>query len=117
MSTRWERLKRGVRKATSVAADKAALMAQMGKVKLAITNVERNIARTEKGLGRHVFELVVKGETSIAGDEQVKRSVEKITVLEADLKEKRAEMEALRKKDEAGPEAGGDQTEGCGEGD
>ena len=116
MNTRWERLKSGMRKATTVAAEKAGLMAQMGKVKMAISSVERNIGKTEKGLGRHVFELVTKGETRIAGDEQVKRSVEKITALEAELKEKQAELQALKPEKDVGPKAG-EEAEGCGEGD
>ena len=103
MSTKWETLKDRLRKAGSVAAEKAGLMAQIGKVKLAIVTIERSIGKTEKELGRHVYGLVTKGETKIAGDEKVKRFADKITSLEADLKEKRAELEELRKEKKVAP--------------
>ena len=111
MSKRWDRFKEGFRKASSVAAEKAGLMAQVGKVKLAIATIERNIGKTERELGRYACDTLSKGKAVSEEDEKAKRLVEKIALLEADVKEKRAEYEALRKEtaakpaEEAGPEA------------
>ena len=103
MSTRWEKLKEGLRKASSVAAEKAGLMAQVGKVKLAIATIERNIGKTERELGRYACDTLTKGKAVSEEDERAKRLVAKIASLEADLKEKRAEYEELRKEKAAKP--------------
>ena len=100
MNTQWEDLKKGVREGISTAAEKVELMARIGKVKLEISTIKRNISKTEKQLGRYVYDLVTAGKAKIEGDENVRELVEKISILEVDLKEKQAQLEEIKREKE-----------------
>ena len=100
MNTQWEDLKKGVREGISTAAEKVELMARIGKVKLDISTIKRNISKTENQLGRYVYDLVTSGKPKIGEDEKVKELVEKISILEVDLKEKQTQLEEIKKEKE-----------------
>ena len=100
MNTQWEDVKKGVREGLSTAAEKVELMARIGKVKLDISTIKRNIGKAEKQLGRYVYDLVTIGKSKIAEDEKVKGLVEKISILEGDLKEKQALLEQINQEKE-----------------
>ena len=104
MNTQWEDVKKGVREGISTAAEKVELMARIAKVKLDISSIKRNISKTEKQLGRYVYDLVTSGKPKIGEDGKVKELVEKISILEVDLKEKQRKFEEIKKAKEEVPE-------------
>ena len=91
MDARWEKVKNGAHEGLSAAAEKVELMARAGRVRLGISAIKRTIGNAEKQLGRHVYGLVAVGECKIAEYEEVKSLVERIGMLEGDLREKQAQ--------------------------
>ena len=91
MDTRWEKVKKGAQEGLSATAEAVESMARTGRVKLDISAIKQTMGETEKQLGRHVCSLVAAGGSEIAEDQEVKRLVERIRTLEADLREKQAQ--------------------------
>jgi hypothetical protein len=91
MDVRWDKVKRGAQEGLSAAAEAVELIARKGRVKLDISAIKEAIGKTEKQLGRYIYALVSTGECKIAEDEEIKRLVERIGILEGDLREKQAQ--------------------------
>ena len=108
MNTQWEDLKKGVRRGMSTAAEKVELMARIGKVKLEISTIKRDVGNTQTQLGRHVYDLVTGGKPKIGQDQSVKQLVEKIRLLESELEEKESRLEEIKR--EKGTEGGDEET-------
>ena len=94
----WEDIKKTVMDGVSVAAEKTEEYTKIGKVKVEILNINRNIDKVFTDLGREVFHLISKGKKAeISKSNRVNELVNKIKDLKASLKEKESEIEAVKR--------------------
>jgi len=82
---------------TREAAEKAEEMTQLGKIKLDLFQIKRDIDKKYTELGSLVYGLIKKTKkTNISGDENVSKLVEGLKTLEKQLKEKEAQYQKIR---------------------
>jgi len=93
----WEDIKKTVKEGVSVAAEKTEEYTKIGKLKVEILTMKRNIDKTFTELGRETYTLL-KGSKKgdLAKNEKLKKLLTRIDEQKAALKEKEAAIEALR---------------------
>jgi len=101
-SSLWEDIKKTVKEGFSTAAEKTEEYTKIGKLKVDILNIKRNIDKTYTDLGRDVYSLI-KGaqKNDLAKNEKVAKHIKQIDELKAKLKAKEAEIDAVRKESAA----------------
>jgi gas vesicle protein len=111
MSTSWDDLRGSIEEFFSSAAEKTDELIKVGRRKLSIAEIKRNMTANYAELGGRVYHLVRHGEAaSIPSDSEVESLVSKIQRLEDELKAKELEIERIRSgedRPESGPSAGG----------
>jgi hypothetical protein len=112
MSTLWEDVKKSLGEwfskaadkageITREAADKAEEMTKLGKVKLEIFQLKRDIERDFCDLGGEVFHLVAEEKTTqVEQNQKVISLIAKIKGLEAEMKKKDREYQQIKKSGE-----------------
>ena len=94
----WEGVKKSVKEGVSIAAEKTEEYTKIGKIKVEILGINRNIERTYTDLGKKVYALLTASKkTDVASDSKVKETITKISTLKKSLKAKEAEIEAIKK--------------------
>lgn len=107
MSKNWEDVRGSIQEFFSAAAEKTDEFIKVGKRKLSIAEIKRNITGQYAELGGRVYHLARQGKAgSIGSDEEVEALVSGIQRLEDELKAKEMEIEEIRMDDaeEAGTE-------------
>ena len=105
MDSLWEKVKKGVSAGASVAAEKAGELSRIGKMKLDIAGVNRNINKTLTELGGIAYHLLSEENAPVIADQEEVKIVEQLKMLEIDLHAKEAELEAMRSQKKEGEEA------------
>lgn len=96
----WEDIKKTVKEGVSIAAEKTEEYTKIGKIKVEILNINRNIDKTFTELGREVYTLITKGKKAeLAKNAKVNELMTKIGELKASLKAKEAEIETIKKEE------------------
>ena len=97
MDSLWEKVKKGVSAGASIAAEKAGELSRIGKMKLDIAGVNRDINKTFTELGGIAYHLLSEESAPVIADqEEIKQLVEQLKMLELDLQAKEAELETIR---------------------
>jgi hypothetical protein len=97
MGTFWQDVKSSVKKGVSTAADKTEEYGKIGKVKLDIMNLNKQLDKTFKDLGEKAYEtLKAKSKANLADDSAVKDMVAKIDELKKNVIDKEAEIEKIK---------------------
>jgi hypothetical protein len=112
MAGLWEDVKKSVKQGLTIAADKTEEYTKIGKVKLDVLNLKRDIEKTFKEIGMEVFDLLGQPKKANIGENaKVKELANKIVDLRKALELKEGEIEKI--KDEArGKEAERKQNKG-----
>ncbi len=86
-----------IREGLELVVDKTEEYSKIGKLKVDIFGIKRNIERQFVELGGRVYEMMTTGAADkIAGDEECKKLVATVQSLEQQLKEKEAEIEKVK---------------------
>ncbi len=94
--TIWTKVRKGLAEGYHFAADKTDVYARIGKRRIAIIGINRNIERCFNELGEKVYNLLAAGgEGALADDLAVKELYGKIRALEEDLTAREAEIEQI----------------------
>lgn len=94
--TIWTKVRKGLKDGYSYAADKTDLYTRIGKRRLGIIGINRNIDRSFNELGEKVYNILAAGgDTKVEGDLAVGELFEKIRKLEGELTAKEAEIERI----------------------
>jgi hypothetical protein len=97
MSTNWEDVRKSINEFFSAAAEKTDEFIKVGKRKISITEIRRNITSHYAELGGRVYHLIRQGDSSVIGsDSEVEALVSRIEKLEGELKAKEIEIEEIR---------------------
>ena len=97
VETLWDKMKKTLTEIYEAGREKAEEITKLGKVKLEIFNIKRQITSQFSELGGMVYHLIVETKTThIAGNDRVKALVKKIQTLEDELKRKEEEIKEVR---------------------
>ena len=101
MANLWDDIAKTVRDGVDVVVEKTEEYAKIGKIKVEMINIKRNVEKNFTELGGKVYHLVVDEDAAdIAGNAEVKGIVERIKSLEADLEDKSEELELVKAKEQ-----------------
>jgi len=97
----WEKtmsaLLDSIRDGLELVVDKTEEYGKIGKLKVDIFGIKRNIEKQFTELGGRVYELMTtKSTTKIAEDEEVKKAIETVKGLEVQLKDKELEIDKVK---------------------
>lgn len=97
MASFWDDVKNAIVDGYVYAADKAEELTQIGRAKVEILRLNREIARAMSEIGGTTFELFDEGrEDSIAGDERIRKAVEDIRIARRGIADHEREIERIR---------------------
>jgi len=101
MGSLWESIKKTLKEGATTAAEKAQEFTQIGRIKVEILRIQGRIEKNFTELGGRVYHMIVEeNKTRIASDPKVKTFIDEIKALEAQLEEKKRELEEVGKKEE-----------------
>ena len=93
----WDDLTTMFKKGVSVVAKKTDEYTKLGKIKVEIIGIKRDIDRNNTELGTKVYQLIVdENNTRIAANDEVKEIIDKIKALNEKLNLKKEELEQVR---------------------
>ena len=117
MAKLWEKIRDVVQEKAYTVADKTEEFTKIGRAKLEIAKVKRDITKNLAELGGEAYGLINEGKGSkIAENDGVKRLMEKVKLLELELEDRTKKLEELRKEKES-KEAEAKEQEPQGEGE
>ena len=103
MAPLWDDVKNAIVDGYVYASDKAEEMSQIGRAKVEILKLNRQIARLMGDMGGRVFEMFESSEqAAIPGDESLAGSVEKIHGIRQDISKWEKEIEQAKAERDAG---------------
>jgi len=103
MAPLWDDVKNAIVDGYVYASDKAEEVTQIGRAKVEILKLNRQIARLMGDMGGRVFELYEEGEQgSLPADESLSSSVEKIRGFRQEISRWEQEIEKAKAEREAG---------------
>ncbi len=109
MSGLWDDIAKTIREGVDTVVGKTEELTKIGKTKVEILNIKRQVEKNFAELGGKVYNMIVEEKKSqIAGNKDVKDIIERVKALEVQLGEKNAELEQVKTKetsDEAEPES------------
>lgn len=99
MASLWDDIAKTIREGVDTVVEKTEELTRMGKIKVDIINIKRNVEKNFTELGGRVYHLMAEqNKTQISGDKEVKKILDSIKLLEKELQEKKAELEKVGKK-------------------
>jgi gas vesicle protein len=97
MSRSWDDLRDSIEEFFSTAAEKTDELIKVGRRKLSIAEIKRNMTANYAELGGRVYHLVRQGDAaSVPSDSEVESLVSRIQRLEDELKAKEMEIEQIK---------------------
>ena len=109
MAPLWDDVKNAIVEGYVYASDKAEEVTQIGRAKVEILKLNRQIARVMGDMGGRVFEMFESGEqTAIPGDESLAGSVEKIRESRQEISKWEKEIEKAKAERDAGSQSDDD---------
>lgn len=101
MAKLWDDVKKSLKEWGTIAADKAEELTKVGRIRLDILSIKRDIEKNFTELGGKVYHLVAEeNQTRIAGNDEVKKIVNRILNLEEELNKKKELLESVKKEEE-----------------
>lgn len=102
MSSLFDDITKGIKEGITVVADRTDELTKIGRLKVEILGVKRNIEKKFTELGGRVYHaMMVYKVSNIGDDEEVKRLVAELVELEKKLNDKNAEIEKVKDTKEA----------------
>lgn len=109
MANLWDDIAKTIREGVDTVVEKAEELTKIGKIKVDILNIKRNVEKKFSELGGRVYHLIAKEKkTGVSNDKEVKELIECVKILEKDLDEKKLELEKVKSKQ--GPSNGAKST-------
>jgi len=106
MANLWDDIAKTIREGVDTVVEKTEELTKIGKIKVDIINIKRNIEKNFSELGGKVYHLIVEEKkTQIAGDKEVKELIDCVKILEKELQDKNVELKNIKSKDKVKEEA------------
>lgn len=97
MPNLWDDIAKTIREGVDTVVEKTEELTKIGRIKVDLINIKRNIDKNFSELGGKVYHLIVEEKkTQIASDSEVKKIIDSIKILEKELKDKESEIEKIK---------------------
>ncbi|MFQ5640398.1 MAG: hypothetical protein ACE5IR_20655 [bacterium] len=101
MAKLWDDIAKTIREGVDTVVEKTEELTKIGRIKVDIFNIKRNIDRNFSEMGGRVYHLLVEEkQTQISKDKEVKELVDCVKILENELREKKSDLAKIRSKEE-----------------
>ena len=101
MGSLWEDIRDGIRDGIELVVDKTEEYSKIGKIKVDIIGMKRNIEKRFSGLGGRTYEILKENKKkNVGADADVKRLVDELMQLEKSLDDKKNEIIKVREEKE-----------------
>jgi len=98
MASLWDDIAKTIREGVDTVVGKTEEYTKIGKIKIDIINIKRNVEKNFSELGGRVYHLMVEqNKTQISADKEVKKIVESVKLLEKELQAKKDELAKVGK--------------------
>ena len=99
MANLWDDIAKTIREGVGTVVEKTEELTKIGKIKIDILNIKRNIEKNFSELGGRVYQLIAKEkETEISTDKEAREVIECIKILEKELDDKKSELAKVKSK-------------------
>jgi len=99
MASLWDDIAKTIREGVDTVVGKTEEYTKIGKIKIDIINIKRNVEKNFSELGGRVYHLLAEqNKTQISADKEVKKIIDSIKLLEKELQDKKDEMDKVGKK-------------------
>lgn len=99
MANLWDDIAKTIREGVDTVVEKTEVLTKIGKIKIDILNIKRNIEKNFSELGGRVYQLITKEkETEISTDKEAREVIECIKILEKELDDKKSELAKVKSK-------------------
>ncbi len=99
MANLWDDIAKTLREGVDTVVEKTGELTKIGKIKIDILNIKRNVQKNFAELGGRVYHLITtKKETAISADKEANEIIECIKILEKELDDKKSELEKVKSK-------------------
>ena len=99
MANLWDDIAKTIREGVDTVVEKTGVLSKIGKIKIDILNIKRNIEKNFSELGGRVYQLITKEkETEISTDKEAREVIECIKILEKELDDKKSELARVKSK-------------------
>lgn len=106
MANLWDDITKTIKEGVDTVVEKTEELTKIGKIKVDILGIKRNVEKNFTELGGKVYHLIVEEKkTQIASDKEVKEIIDRIKVLEKELQDKKEKIERVKAKEEVKEEA------------
>jgi len=100
MTSLWDDIAKTIREGVDTVVEKTEEFTRIGRIKVDILNIKRNIEKNFTELGGKVYHLIVEEKKSqITSDKEIKEIIDCVKLLEKELEEKNKELEAVKTKE------------------
>lgn len=100
MTSLWDDIAKTIREGVDTVVEKTEEYTRIGRIKVDILNIKRNVEKNFAELGGKVYHLIVEEKkTQVANNKEVKEIVECVKLLEKELEEKNKELEKVKAKE------------------
>ena len=99
MPSLWDDITKTIREGVDTVVEKTGELTKIGKIKIDILNLRRNVDKNFSELGGRVYQLITKEEeTVISKDKEAREVIECIKILEKELADKKLELAKVKSK-------------------
>ncbi len=99
MGNLWDDIAKTIREGVDTVVEKTGELTKIGKIRIDILNIKRNIDKNFSELGGRVYQLITEEkETEISTDKEAREVIECIKILEKELDDKKSELAKVKSK-------------------
>jgi len=99
MANLWDDITKTIREGVDSVVEKTEELTKIGRIKVDIINIKRNVEKSFAELGGKVYHLIVEEKAGqIADNKDVKEIIECVKILEKELREKNEQLKQVRTK-------------------
>ena len=99
MANLWDDIAKTIREGVDTVVEKTGVLTKIGKIKIDILNIKRNVQKNFSELGGRVYHLIIKEKkTAISADKEATEIIECIKILEKELDDKKSELAKVKSK-------------------
>ncbi|TDI95010.1 MAG: hypothetical protein E2O76_14065 [Caldithrix sp.] len=112
MANLWDDIARTIREGVDTVVEKTEELTRIGRIKVDILNIKRNVEKNFSELGGRVYQLISKEKNAaISTDKEAKEIIECIKILEKELDDKKSELAKVKSKPKPKPKQSGSSKE------
>ena len=99
MANLWDDIAKTIRDGVDTVVEKTEELTRIGRIKVDILNIKRNVEKNFSELGGRVYQLISKEKNAaISTDKEAKEIIECIKILEKELDDKKSELAKVKSK-------------------